>query len=61
MLAPRYRASGRVFAELARHHPELTALRRDLHRLGVDGDDDGGPCRCRCARSYDTTIGAVER
>jgi len=31
MLAPRYRASGRVFAELARHHPELTALRRDLH------------------------------
>lgn len=27
----RYRAQGRAFAHIARFHPELTALRRDLH------------------------------
>jgi len=27
----RYQASGRAFAQIARFHPELTALRRDLH------------------------------
>ena len=31
MLAPRLRAGGRAFAHIARFHPELTALRRDLH------------------------------
>ena len=31
MPALRYRASGRVFAQIAQFHPELTALRRDLH------------------------------
>ncbi len=29
--APRLRASGRAFAHIAAFHPELTALRRDLH------------------------------
>jgi amidohydrolase len=29
--APRLKASGRVFAHIARYHPELTAFRRDLH------------------------------
>jgi len=28
---PRLRVSGRAFAHIARFHPELTALRRDLH------------------------------
>jgi len=31
MLAPRLKVNGRVFAHIARFHPELTALRRDLH------------------------------
>ena len=31
MLAPVLRAGGRAFAHIARFHPELTALRRDLH------------------------------
>ncbi len=31
MLAPRLKASGRVFAQIAEFHPELTAFRRDLH------------------------------
>lgn len=31
MLAPRLRANGRAFAHIAAFHPELTALRRDLH------------------------------
>jgi amidohydrolase len=31
MLAPRIRAHGRAFAHVAAFHPELTALRRDLH------------------------------
>jgi len=31
MLAPRLRASGRAFAHIAQFHPELMALRRDLH------------------------------
>ncbi|MET0312337.1 MAG: amidohydrolase, partial [Burkholderiaceae bacterium] len=31
MLAPRLRANGRAFAQIAAFHPELTALRRDLH------------------------------
>jgi amidohydrolase len=30
-LAPRLRANGRAFAHIAQYHPELTALRRDLH------------------------------
>ncbi|AVP58754.1 M20 aminoacylase family protein [Pulveribacter suum] len=29
--AQRYRAGGRAFAQIAQFHPELTALRRDLH------------------------------
>ncbi|HZY19719.1 MAG TPA: M20 aminoacylase family protein [Ramlibacter sp.] len=29
--APRLKANGRAFAHIARYHPELTALRRDLH------------------------------
>ena len=29
--APRLRASGRAFAQIAQFHPELTAFRRDLH------------------------------
>jgi amidohydrolase len=29
--APRWKANGRAFAHIARFHPELTALRRDLH------------------------------
>ena len=31
MLAPRLKANGRAFAQIAQFHPELTALRRDLH------------------------------
>jgi amidohydrolase len=31
MEAPRYQASGRAFAHIARFHPEITAFRRDLH------------------------------
>jgi hippurate hydrolase len=31
MLAPVLRAGGRAFAHIAQFHPELTALRRDLH------------------------------
>ncbi len=31
MLAPQLRAGGRAFAHIAQFHPELTALRRDLH------------------------------
>lgn len=31
MLAPRIKAQGRVFADIARRHPELTAFRRELH------------------------------
>ncbi|MBI2770245.1 MAG: amidohydrolase [Burkholderiales bacterium] len=31
MLAPRLKANGRAFAHIAAYHPELTALRRDLH------------------------------
>ena len=31
MLAPRFKAGGRAFAQIAEFHPELTALRRDLH------------------------------
>lgn len=31
MLSPRIRAHGRAFAHIAEFHPELTALRRDLH------------------------------
>lgn len=31
MLAPRIKAHGRAFAHIAALHPELTALRRDLH------------------------------
>jgi len=31
MLAPRIKAHGRAFAYIAAFHPELTALRRDLH------------------------------
>ncbi len=31
MSAPRLRIGGRAFAQIAQYHPELTALRRDLH------------------------------
>lgn len=31
MLMPRIKAHGRAFAHIATYHPELTALRRDLH------------------------------
>lgn len=31
MLSPRLKANGRAFAHIAQFHPELTALRRDLH------------------------------
>ena len=31
MKAPRLSARGRAFAHIARFHPEITALRRDLH------------------------------
>ena len=31
MLAPRIKAHGRAFAHIAAFHPQLTALRRDLH------------------------------
>jgi amidohydrolase len=31
MLAPRLKANGRAFAHIAQFHPELVALRRDLH------------------------------
>ena len=31
MLMPRIKAHGRAFAHIAAYHPELTALRRDLH------------------------------
>ena len=31
MLAPRLKANGRAFSHIAQFHPELTALRRDLH------------------------------
>ncbi|MBS0453615.1 MAG: amidohydrolase [Proteobacteria bacterium] len=31
MSAPRYQASGRAFAQIVRFHPEIAALRRDLH------------------------------
>src|SRR2546427_832351 len=31
MEATRYKAGGRAFAQIAQYHPELTALRRELH------------------------------
>ena len=31
MLSPRFKANGRAFAHIAGFHPELVALRRDLH------------------------------
>ncbi len=31
MQPPRFKAGGRAFAHIAQYHPELTALRRDLH------------------------------
>jgi len=31
MSSHRYQASGRAFAHIARFHPEIAALRRDLH------------------------------
>ena len=31
MQDPRFKAGGRAFAQIAQFHPELTALRRDLH------------------------------
>ena len=31
MQTQRFKASGRAFAHIAQFHPELTALRRDLH------------------------------
>ena len=31
MLAPRFKANGRAFAQIAEFHPELQAFRRDLH------------------------------
>ena len=31
MAEPRFQASGRAFAHIARFHPEITAFRRDLH------------------------------
>ena len=31
MQGPRLKAGGRAFAHIAQYHPELTALRRDLH------------------------------
>ena len=31
MSAPRYKVGGRAFAQIAQFHPELTALRRELH------------------------------
>jgi hippurate hydrolase len=31
MTEPRFQASGRAFAHIARFHPEITAFRRDLH------------------------------
>ena len=31
MQAPRFKAGGRAFAQIAQFHPELAALRRDLH------------------------------
>jgi hippurate hydrolase len=31
MLSPRLKANGRAFAHIAAFHPELVALRRDLH------------------------------
>ena len=31
MQGPRLKAGGRAFAHIAQFHPELTALRRDLH------------------------------
>ena len=31
MQPPRLKAGGRAFAHIAQYHPELTALRRDLH------------------------------
>ena len=31
MQSLRYKAGGRAFAHIAQFHPELTALRRDLH------------------------------
>ena len=31
MQGPRLKAGGRAFAQIAQYHPELTALRRDLH------------------------------
>jgi amidohydrolase len=31
MLAPRLKANGRAFAHIAQFHPDITALRRDLH------------------------------
>ena len=45
MLPPRIKASGRVFAQIAEFHPELTAFRRDLHahpELGFEEVYTGG-------------------
>ncbi|RZA12973.1 MAG: amidohydrolase, partial [Lysobacteraceae bacterium] len=45
MLSPRIKASGRVFAQIAEFHPELTAFRRDLHahpELGFEEVYTGG-------------------
>ncbi len=48
MLAPRFKANGRAFAHIAAFHPELTALRRDLHahpELGFEEIYTGGRVR----------------
>jgi hippurate hydrolase len=48
MLAPRFKANGRAFAHIAAFHPELTALRRDLHahpELGFEEVYTGGRVR----------------
>ncbi|MBN9410259.1 MAG: amidohydrolase [Burkholderiales bacterium] len=45
MLAPRYKAGGRIFTHVAGFHSELTALRRDLHmhpELGFEEVYTGG-------------------
>lgn len=52
MQPPRFKAGGRAFAHIAQYHPELTALRRDLHahpELGFEEVYTAARVRGRCA------------
>ena len=54
---PRYQAAGRAFAHIARFHPEITALRRDLHahpELGFEEVYTAAACTSRSRPAVST-------